>query len=149
MTQHVDAERIPHGDLDEPRVANARTASHGFGAGQTESRWLMSHWSDEEATQHATEILDRVELAQDFAQAAPSSFEDYVARLRAADPADDPLTRDRHAALGTIYQAGFDVGFSAALVEGCRVLLGRPVTIAETGSEHPADNTDVAYLTWS
>jgi hypothetical protein len=137
-------------EVDERRLTNARTASHGFGAGQTEARRLMAHWPAEEAAQRATQILDHVELAQDYAQAAPSLFEEYLGQLRAADPSDDPLTRDRQSTLATIYQAGFDIGFSAALVEACGVLLGRgrATTIGDTG-EVPADKTDAAYLTWS
>jgi hypothetical protein len=141
MTQHVD--------VDERRLVSARTASHGFGAGQTEARRLMAQWPEDEAGQRAAEILDHVELAQDYAQAAPSLFDEYAEQLRATDPGDDDFTRERRATLAAIYQAGFDIGFSAALVEGCDTMLGRRVKAAETGVEHPADSTDVAYLTWS
>ena len=135
--------------VDERRLVNARTASHGFGAGQTEARRLIAQWPAEEVGQRATQVLAHVELAQDYAQAAPSLFEEYADRLRAAEPADDQLTRERHATLAAIYQAGFDIGFSSALVEGCDTLLGRRSPAAETAAPPPADNTDVAYMTWS
>lgn len=141
MTQHVD--------VDERRLVSARTASHGFGAGQTEARRLMTQWPTDEAAARAAQILDHVELAQDYAQAAPSLFEEYAEQLRANEPTEDQLTRDRHATLAAIYQAGFDIGFSAALVEGSNTLLGRRGAVAETGTEPAADNTDIAYLTFS
>ena len=141
MTQHVA--------VDERRLVNARTASHGFGAGQTEARRLIAQWPADEVGQRATDVLAHVELAQDYAQAAPSLFEEYADRLRAAEPADDELTRERQATLAAIYQAGFDIGFSSALVEGCDSLLGRRARTAESATPPPADSTDVAYMTWS
>jgi hypothetical protein len=110
-----------HAITDEPRHLNARAASHGYGAGQLEAGRLMHGWSSEEIDQRATEVLGEVDLAQAYAQAAPSSYDDYAQRISASGLT---LTDDARVA----YQAGFDIGFSATLVEGCNALKSHVAT---------------------
>jgi hypothetical protein len=106
-----------HFITDDTRHSNARAASHGYGAGQIEAGKLIDGWSIEELDQRAHEVLDEVDQAQAYAQAAPTGYDDYVQRVTAegGTPSEDARI---------VYQAGFDIGFSAALVEGCGVLLG-------------------------
>ena len=106
-----------HSISDEKRHLNARAASHGYGAGQIEAGRLIDGWSIDELEKRAHEVLDQMDMAQAYAQAAPTGFDDYVHRVRAEGSSP---TDTAHIA----YQAGFDIGFSAALVEGCGVLLG-------------------------
>jgi hypothetical protein len=102
---------------DELRHTNARAASHGYGAGQIEAARLIDSWPVEELDQRANEVLGQVDLAQAYAQQADNEYDDYVQRATASgtDVSDEARVA---------YQAGFDIGFSAALVEGCGTLMG-------------------------
>jgi hypothetical protein len=102
---------------DETRHLNARAASHGYGAGQIEAGKLIDGWSIDELDERAHEVLDQVDVAQAYAQAASTGYEDYVQRLTAEGGSPTEAAQ-------VVYQAGFDIGFSAALVEGCGALLG-------------------------
>jgi hypothetical protein len=103
---------------DELRHTNARAASHGYGAGQIEAARLIDSWPIDEVDEHANEVLGQVDLAQAYAQEAPSGYDDFVQRAEAGGA---PVSDEARIA----YQAGFDIGFSAALVEGCGTLMGR------------------------
>jgi hypothetical protein len=103
---------------DELRHTNARAASHGFGAGQIEAARLIDSWPIDELDRRANEILTQVDLAQAYAQEAPNSYDEYVRRAEAGGASISDEAR-------VAYQAGFDIGFSAALVEGCGTLMGR------------------------
>jgi hypothetical protein len=112
-----------HVITDELRHANARAASHGYGAGQIQASRLIDDWSSDDAHRHATEVLADVELAQAYAQSAPSGYDDYADRTGGGDLGGSHSARDE-ADLRTAYHAGFDIGFAAALVEGCGALMG-------------------------
>ena len=105
---------------DELRQANARAASHGFGAGQIEAARLIDSWPVDELDQRANEVLGQVDLAQAYAQQAPSGYDEYVQRVEVGGSSVSDEAR-------IAYQAGFDIGFSAALVEGCGTLVGHAV----------------------
>jgi hypothetical protein len=105
---------------DELRHTNARAASHGFGAGQIEAARLIDSWPVDELDQRANEILGQVDLAQAYAQEAPSGYDDFTKRAEAGGASVSDEAR-------VAYQAGFDIGFSAALVEGCGTLMGHAV----------------------
>lgn len=110
-----------HAVIDDLRRTHARAASHGYGAGRIEANRLIGSWPDEEAPAHASAILTDVELAQAYAQEAETDFDEYARRVLEGPfrgAADD---------LRTAYEAGFDMGFSATLVEGCGALMGRPL----------------------
>ena len=106
-----------HTITDELRHLNARAASHGYGAGQTEAGRVIEGWSPDEVGERAAEVLAQVDLAQAYAQAAPTDYDDYAQRVAAAG--SEPGQESRIA-----YEAGFDIGFSAALVHGCEELVG-------------------------
>jgi hypothetical protein len=109
---------------DELRHANARAASHGYGTGQIEASRLIDGWSPDDVDRRAAEVLTQVELAQAYAQSAPTGYDEYAARVGASHPGGSHSARDE-ADLSTAYHAGFDIGFAAALVEGCAALKGR------------------------
>jgi hypothetical protein len=109
---------------DELRHTNARAASHGYGAGQIEAARLIDSWPADELDQHAHEVLGQVDLAQAYAQEATDDYDDYAQR---AEAGGDHVSDEARVA----YQAGFDIGFSAALVEGCNTLMGNSLR-AET-----------------
>jgi hypothetical protein len=121
---------------DEVRHLNARAASHGYGAGQIEASRLIDGWSAEELDQHSVEILGQVDLAQAYAQAAPSGYDDYVSRLAAAG--ETPTEEAKVA-----YQAGFDIGFSASLVEGVARVTGLRDSPRETQSPSGLEDAPV------
>jgi hypothetical protein len=110
--------RLVHTITDELRHLNARAASHGYGAGQTEAVRTIEGWSADEAEQRANEVLGQVDLAQAYAQDAETDYDDYARRVAAAG--SEPGQEARIA-----YEAGFDIGFSAALVQGCEALVGQ------------------------
>ena len=110
--------RLVHTITDESRHLNARAASHGYGAGQIEAGRIIEGWSAEEAAQKASEILGQVDLAQAYAQEAETDYDDYAQRVAAAGAEPSAETR-------IAYEAGFDIGFSAALVHGCEALTGQ------------------------
>ena len=103
---------------DELRHLNARAASHGYGAGQIEAGRIIEGWSADEVEERATEVLGQVDLAQAYAQEAETDYDDYAQRVAAAG--SEPGQEVRVA-----YEAGFDIGFSAALVHGCEALVGQ------------------------
>ena len=67
-----------------------------------------------------------MDLAQAYAQSMSAPFEDYRAQLAAGTQSAETLSPDRDETLRTVYQAGFDMGFRAALVEGCAELRDGP-----------------------
>jgi hypothetical protein len=105
---------------DELRHTNARAASHGYGAGQIEAARLIDSWPVDELDQRANEVLGQVDLAQAYAQEAPNGYDDFAQRAEAGGTSVSDEAR-------IAYQAGFDIGFSAALVEGCGTLMGHAV----------------------
>ena len=78
----------------------------------------MAARAREEAAQKASEVLGQVDLAQAYAQEAETDYDDYAQRAAAAGA--EPGAEARIA-----YEAGFDIGFSAALVHGCEALTGQ------------------------
>ncbi len=110
--------------VDQERSANARATSHGYGAGKHEADRLLQQYSPEELAARATQLLEQVELAEAYAQSVPAPVEDYLHEVRAVETGTQ-LGDDRVASLATLYRAGFDVGFSATLVEGFARALGR------------------------
>jgi hypothetical protein len=118
----------PENVIDELRYAYAQAASHGCGAGQVEARGLVAAWEPEEGRRLAAQVLDNLDLAQAYAQSASTHFEDYAAQLAASEYATEKSELSHQDTLMTVYRAGFDIGFRAALVEGCTTLREQPVT---------------------
>jgi len=112
-----------HTITDELRHLNARAASHGYGAGQTEAVRIMERWSADEVEQRASEVLGQKDLAEAYAQEAETDYDDYARRVAAAG--SEPGQEARIA-----YEAGFDIGFSAAMVHGCEGLVGQSARAA-------------------
>ena len=110
-----------HTITDELRHLNARAASHGYGTGRIESSRLMDGWSTDEVEQRASEVLAEVDLAQAYAQEAETGYDEYA--MRASASGFSPSDEARIA-----YQAGFDIGFSAALIEGCNARVGHALS---------------------
>jgi hypothetical protein len=119
---------------DELRHLNARAASHGYGAGQTEAGRTIEGWSADEAEQKASEVLAQVDLAQAYAQEAETDYDDYAHRVAAAG-----LEPGQEARIA--YEAGFDIGYSAALVHGCEALVGQAPQI-NPRDDAPAQGLD-------
>jgi len=103
---------------DDTRYSNARAASHGYGAGQIEASRLVGDWSSKEFDRHATEILKDTDQAQAYAQDAPTYYDEFAQRMSAGGVEPTEQTK-------VAYEAGFDIGFSAALVHGCEALMGQ------------------------
>jgi hypothetical protein len=126
--------RLVHTITDELRHLNARAASHGYGAGQIEAGRTIEGWSADEAERKASEVLAQVDLAQAYAQEAETDFDDYAQRVTAAG--SEPGQEARIA-----YEAGFDIGYSAALVHGCEALVGQ-VPLINPQDDAPAQSLD-------
>ncbi len=88
----------------------ARAASHGFGLGQTEARRYVSELSPQDAETLHAELAGQVDFTWALAQNHPVPFGEYVSELPADGRADQ-------GELERVYRAGFDIAFSAFLVE--------------------------------
>jgi hypothetical protein len=104
---------------DRDRYALAQAASHGYGAGQVEAGRLIEGWDADEALRQANLILENLDVAQAYAERPTVPFDDYENGVRADPDLARTLTPNRLAALRTVFTAGFDIGFRAALVERC------------------------------
>ena len=101
MDTHIDSERISY----------AKTASYGFGMGQTEARRKIGELSEQELEDLRAQLADDASLALAQAQNRSIPFGDDVAELIAKGQVEQ---QDN---LELIYRSCFDIAFSAYLVE--------------------------------
>ena len=97
--------------IDRARTSYAKAASHGLGMGQIEARRYMAELSEDDLIALHGQLIQNVEVSRTLAQSRPVPFDEYVAELV------DKGQVERGERLDLVYRAGFDVGFSACLVE--------------------------------
>ena len=103
--------------VDAARRSYARAASHGFGMGQIEAQRYLAELSDGARQVLSGQLIEKTDRVLALAQARPLPVSDYVDELVAKG------LLERVDGLERVYQAGFDIGFSAYLVES------RPVDV--------------------
>lgn len=97
--------------IDRTRTSYAKAASHGLGMGQIEARRYMAELSEDDLNALHAQLLQDVELSRTLAQGRSVPFSDYVTELVEKGQVE------RGERLEVVYRAGFDIGFSACLVE--------------------------------
>jgi len=98
--------------VDSARAAAAMVTSRGLGLGQIEAQRFLRGLTPEQRQTLANDLQEDVEAAQALAQSRAVPVADYVGELVAKGEVDVA-----GADLDVLYRAGFDVGFTATLVE--------------------------------
>ncbi len=101
-----------NGELDPARAAAALVTSRGLGLGRIEAQRYLHSLTPEQRQALVSDLQEDVAAANGLAQGRPVPFEDYVGELVAKGEVDKA-----GANLDMLYRAGFDVGFTAVLVE--------------------------------
>lgn len=97
--------------IDRARTSYAKAASHGLGMGQIEAKRYLAELSEDDLNRLHAQLVQDVEASRTLPQSRSVPFNDYVAELVGKGQVEQG---DR---LELVYRAGFDVGFSAYLVE--------------------------------
>lgn len=103
--------------IDPVRSSYARAASHGFGMGQIEAQRYLAELSDGARQMLSDQLMEKTDRVLALAQARTLPVDDYVSELVAKGLVEQV------GGLDMVYRAGFDIGFSAYLVEA------RPVAV--------------------
>jgi hypothetical protein len=98
--------------LDSARTANAVVVSRGFGLGQVEARRYLAGLDDDQVAKLVTSLHEDLNTSHELAQRCEVPFAEYVSEL-----VQKGEVGEAGADLESLYRAGFDVGFSARLVE--------------------------------
>jgi hypothetical protein len=120
VTVMTDDDTIVDVPLESTRATAARVTSRGLGVGQIEARKYLGTLTEEDQQALATELTANVDKAQALAQSIEVPFDDYVGELITKGEVGDA-----GANLEVLYRAGFDVGFTACLVETITVPSGQ------------------------
>src|SRR5262245_65873788 len=108
---------------DPARISYAKAASHGFGMGRVEGRRYVEGLAGADLEALRSRLKADMNVSWAMAQARPIPFADDVRELvakRRLDPEDS---------LDLVYRAGFDIAFSAYLVEAVTAATARVVEV--------------------
>lgn len=107
-TQQGDGEAA----LDSARTANAVIVSRGLGLGQVEARRYLAGLDDDQFTALVSRLQEDLNTSHELAQRCEVPFRDYLDEL-----VQKGEITGAGAEVEALYRAGFDVGFTASLVE--------------------------------
>ena len=110
--------------LDQARATAARITSRGLGIGQIEARKYLAELSEEDRSALAETFVVNVDKAQELAQHADVPIDEYVSELVTKGEVGETSAN-----LETLYRAGFDVGFTACLVESVSTPSGQETLV--------------------
>jgi hypothetical protein len=110
--------------LDPARATAARVTSRGLGMGQIEARRYLAELSTEDQSALADALITNVDKAQELAQHVNVPIGEYVGELVTKGEVGNA-----DADLEVLYRAGFDVGFTACLVEAISTPSGQETLV--------------------
>jgi len=110
--------------LDPARATAARVTSRGLGVGQIEARKYLAELTDEDRSTLADALIANVDKGQELAQHVDVPIDEYVGELVTKGEVGDA-----GANLKILYRAGFDVGFTACIVEAISTPSGQETLV--------------------